>query len=406
VPKRPEVWIVLGTTAVLAGAAMLGTASAPRGLSSDPRLSTRLASPSGARAFRTLLERFGVNVGERLRPFFDLDKTRADPRVLLMVAHPWGALTLPEVRAARSWVARGGRLLLAGRTGIERCFGYVTRTIEFAPLPPWQSGVVFRSGDVLPDPKPRAVLEHEERADDEALVVDTRDRCERLKPTERSALWVRNADTIAMRLRFASGGEAIVVADGSVFSNRSLRTTDAGVMVVGWVLSEAPRTVLVDEYHQGFGRSSSLSGAVISWAADAPAGWMAFQLIAAGLLALGLAAVRFGPAVPAIERRRRSPLEHLDALAAGLERSGAGVTASRLIAGGLRRRLGGSARGGDTAAWLESLESGAQTPAARAVAHRLRSNVRQGASSADVKAAANAEEDLWQILKAPAHKPS
>src|SRR2546426_3232421 len=51
-----------------------------------------------------------------------------------------------------------------------------------------------------------------------------------------------------------------------------------------------------------------------------------------------VAAVRFGPARPVLERRRRSPLEHLEALAAGLEGAVGVDTSIGLTVAGLRRR--------------------------------------------------------------------
>ncbi|MFI5207124.1 MAG: DUF4350 domain-containing protein [Gemmatimonadales bacterium] len=403
--RRSEIWLVVAVTAVLAVAAAIGTATAPRGMSSDPRLSTRLTSPNGAAAFRTLLTRFGVDVGERLKPFFDLDRTRADPGLLLFIPAPAAPLTDPEVREVRHWVERGGRLLLAGRSGMERCFGYVIRTIEFAPPAPWQPGEGLFGGRA---PKARAVLRRPDADAKDAPPLAAPAGCPALKPVTTEDLWTAaKGETAAVRLRFAAGGTVVLVADGSVFSNRAMRATEAGPLVLGWVLEDRPRLVLVDEYHQGFGRAGSLMGATFAWSLSEPAGWMALQLIFAALLGLGVAAVRFGPAIPAVERRRRSPLEHLDALAAGLERSGAGLTATRLIAAGLRRRLGGGPlKAADTLAWLDALEAGAQRPPAREAVKRLKSRVHQGARGADVQGAANAVEDLWQMLKVPTRTPS
>lgn len=402
--KRSEVWLIVGAAAVLAVAAAIGTASAPRGMSFDPRLSTRLTTPAGAAAFRTLLTKFGVDVGERLRPFFDLDRMRADPGLLLFIPDPAGALTEPEVRAVRHWVERGGRLLLAGRSGVERCFGYVIRTLDFAPPAPWQPGEDLVVRRTL---RARAALRRPD-ADEQDSALARPTACPLLKPATTEDLWTTaKDDTVAVRLRFAGGGSAMLVADGSVFSNRSLRATEAGPLVLGWIFGDRPRLVLVDEYHQGFGRAGSLMGATFEWALSEPAGWMVLQLMFAGLALLSVLAVRFGPAIPAVERRRRSPLEHLDALAAGLERSGAGLTAIRLIAAGLRRRLGGGPlKAADTLAWLDALEAGAQRPRAREAVQRLKSRVRQGASGADVQGAANAVEDLWQMLKVPTRTPS
>src|SRR2546425_6840593 len=95
--------------------------------------------------------------------------------------------------------------------------------------------------------------------------------------------------------------------------------------------------------HQRFGRGGSLTAATLAWLAGAPAGWAMLQLAAVLLVALAVAAVRFGPARRVIDVRRRSPLEHLEALAAGLE-GAAGRGTPRGPAGFRARRRPGPPR--------------------------------------------------------------
>src|SRR5258706_502741 len=104
---------------------------------------------------------------------------------------------------------------------------------------------------------------------------------------------------------------------------------------------ERPGRVVWDEYHQGFGAENQVSsaGRTWSWLRSSPAGWAILQLMAVALAWLAMTAVRFGPALSVIERRRRSPLEHVEALGAGLESAAAADTAVQRLALGLRRRL-------------------------------------------------------------------
>src|SRR3989449_9954164 len=96
-------------------------------------------------------------------------------------------------------------------------------------------------------------------------------------------------------------------------------------------------SVVWDEYHRGFGRGRSMVGVVMGWLVGTPGGWVILQLVGVLVVGLAVAAVRFGPARRGVTTRRRSPLEHLEALAAGLE-SAAGVHAPpALIGPGLRR---------------------------------------------------------------------
>ena len=159
-----------------------------------------------------------------------------------------------------------------------------------------------------------------------------------------------------------------------------------------------------DEYHQGFGRAApSLAAHTWEWMVHSPAGWAILQLVAVGLIWLAVTAVRFGPAREGVERRRRSPLEHLEALAAGLESAADSDTAVRRIVAGLRRRLSraGHVGSGDLETWLETLELATTSTRGRGAVRRLRHLITQrgGASPERVLDAAQAVEDVWEELR-------
>ena len=134
-----------------------------------------------------------------------------------------------------------------------------------------------------------------------------------------------------------------------------------------------------------------------------PAGWAILQLIAVGLAWLAMTAVRFGPALSVIDRRRRSPLEHLEALGAGLESATDADTAVQRLALGLRRRLsrtGGATRDGDLLPWLESLELAMRRPQGRREVRRLQHLITaRDRDEQRVLAAAQAVEDVWEELR-------
>ena len=113
-----------------------------------------------------------------------------------------------------------------------------------------------------------------------------------------------------------------------------------------------------------------------------------------------MAAVRFGIPSSAIERRRRSPLEHVNALAAGLAGAGGAETGVRLIVAGLRRRLsrGGHVPAGDAGPWLAQLELALPTERGRRAVRRLRDILNRPGGDERVLAAAQAVEDVWQDL--------
>src|SRR3989449_8216577 len=96
----------------------------------DRRLSTYLAGPSGAKGLAQALRRLGVTVEQRRRPYFDIatDSSRGRRERLyafLDIDRP----TTQELVAIRDYVTGGGRILTAGVTGIEVCFGYRSRRL-------------------------------------------------------------------------------------------------------------------------------------------------------------------------------------------------------------------------------------------------------------------------------------
>ena len=167
--------------------------------------------------------------------------------------------------------------------------------------------------------------------------------------------------------------------------------------------AERPGRVVWDEYHQGFGSAEgSFSSRAWSWLISNPAGSAILQLIAVGLAWLAMTAVRFGPALSVIDRRRRSPLEHLEALGAGLENASDVDTAVQRLALGLRRRLSrtGHAGNGNLLPWLESLELAVRGPRGRVAVRRLQHLLTaRDRDEQRVLAAAQAVEDVWEELR-------
>jgi hypothetical protein len=205
---------------------------------------------------------------------------------------------------------------------------------------------------------------------------------------------------IALALRYRSGRSVTLVSDASLFSNRSLRETAAGPFTLGLVVPRY-RRALIDELHHGYEISGSLAGATLQWSLRSPWGWAAWQLAVVGVLALLAAGIRFGPVRAAIVRRRRSPLEHVRALATALAAARGHDTAARLLVQGLRRRLSRSGRPvrGDVDAWLDGLGPSVRTARGRAALAELTTLTRRRAGPEGVLRAANAVETLWEELK-------
>ncbi len=406
---RPQIELAAGFTVLTLlalGAAALG-ARGHVDTDLDQRRSTFLTGPDGAQGYAEALERLGVRVDQfRRRPAqLRAVDTRGDPTVFAIL----GPADRPDLLDAMAFVAIAGRndLLLAGpRTNaVMRCYGYAARSRPGSTL-------AVRPGHPLEksDLRVGAVLTRSARgtlSDSTAWSEDGRiASCDVPEPLAVDTLLLTTGGRLAAIRLWLSGGRAVtLVADDRVFSNRAVRETDAGPFALRLVAGRY-RRILVDEYHQGFGPSGSLLRAVTGWSLRSPWGWAGWQLAAAGLAALAAAAVRFGPVRPSPGRKRRSPLEHVRALATVLAAARGHDLAVRLMAQGLRRRLSrgphatrGAGLRADPGPWLAALAPRLRSGRGREAAATL-VVLTDGPQKAEaVLRAANAVEDVWEDLK-------
>lgn len=403
--RRVEWWLAGAATLLIGVAVYEAQRHAPDPSQHDPRASTYLAGPHGARGLAETLRRLGVPVRRRERALFDLPRPRtgrpADLYVFLDISIP----TAAELDAVREHVAGGGRVFVAGETWIERCFGYRSLTPSERDKTTAVDSFAVRAMPARDLPAARRLLQR--------MPIDSFDvsgralSCAPLFATAVDTLLTGvDGQAVALRLSFRGGGRATLLADVRFVTNRTLKNSDAGVVVLPWLLADAPARIVVDEYHHGFGETTSvwgMLGITLRWLAGRPLGWAVLHLCAVTVLALALAAARFGPVRAAIERRRRSPLEHVEALAVGLEGAGGGETAVQLIVSGLRRRLGRGGRPltGDARAWVAALELAVRDERGRHAARRLKWIVTQRGGNETATAAAHAVEDVWESLQLP-----
>ncbi len=412
---RPRTEVLVAVTALAAVgivAAALGQRQ-NRAPGRDPRHSIFLAGPAGTRGLADALRRLGTRVipwRQRLERLAG-DTSVAGRKLVFAELDPYHPLDLVEAESLVEFAAGSGDLLLAGRgsAAAMACYGY---------------GIERRSGDTIPlfrpGGSPDAPATHAtdvvlaSRTD--TVVVDSSDthagvtsRCEVLPPEAVDTLLLAPGGRVAaLRLAYDSGATHItLVAPGDLFSNARLRAGSDGVAPLR-LLADDYDVVWVDEYNQGFAAGGNLLGAVVAWSRHAPAGWVLWQLILVGLVALAVAAVRFGPVQARIEPGRRAASEHVHALAAALAAARGGDVAVALMVRGLRRRLaaGGSAPASPPREWLGRVREHARTPRARAAVDRLLTLTRGRPDGSDVLAAANAVEDVWEDLTPSRPNPS
>jgi hypothetical protein len=169
-------------------------------------------------------------------------------------------------------------------------------------------------------------------------------------------------------------GRVVAVADASLLTNGALRTCwaaagPAALRALEWVAPAQPagargRGALV--FLQGRRAAGAEPGGAsplrATWRAltEVPAGRAVAQALGAALVLLAALGARPVPPLPAGRAERRSPREHVGALARAYHEARATRLVARRLARGLRRRYGGAGRAAagpaaDEAAFLATL---------------------------------------------------
>ncbi|HEX4632758.1 MAG TPA: DUF4350 domain-containing protein [Gemmatimonadales bacterium] len=405
----------VGLAVLLAGA--VGIAVAAGSVAKTPaseleNASTFLAGPGGAKGVYDVMARMGRPVARRRVNLFDLVTDSAVRPAILIEADPAVGLESGEMTQVAEFLRRGGTVVAAGYAGgIVRCAGWSAigtfslglhrDTMPIAPVPGFALPGV-RS--YLRQRPPRNAVEDSTTGANPIAELNGV-RCPLISATSIDTL-VRtySGHPVLVSERIAGGGHLLLLADDGWLRNRAWRTTGVPDYVLPLLTPEgASGQVQWDEFHQGHAQGGSLLGATWHWLVGTPAGWVIDQLALVLLVWLAVTAVRFGPARSVIDRRRRSPLEHLEALAAGFEGAGGNRTVLNLIVGGLQRRLSrtghgpGSARPGEE--WIAALALAMPTAQGRGAVRRLREAFTKPGGDERVLAAANSVEDVWEELR-------
>lgn len=335
-PRKADAWLPLAVLATLA-AGLLGIALL-QGRSGaqeryDPRVSTMRTGISGAQAYFRLLEELGWHAD---RHFQDAAALPADAPITLVLLSPFVALRAAEIDTLLKRIETGDGLLIAsgvrvtsrsigglaggpGAMPLLVRLGFETRVhVDSVPVRP---AGIFEARGVVALSAARATLDPTEDAPAfEALIV---------------------SDSGPVALTFEHGaGRVVAFADPRYFTNRDLRSGDNALVAANAVAAFWSRGVLFDEYHQGFQAEGRLERSVVAFLVQHPLGWASLQLALAGLALLWLRGTRLGAPRPPRPPRRRSEMEHVEALATAYEKARAHRLAADRIRHGLVRRLG------------------------------------------------------------------
>lgn len=402
---RVDPRVLLGGLLLLGvGVGLLGKSRAPKE-SSDSRLSTFIYGRDGGSGLAAAVSGMGLVV-ERLR---SRSATRrlsgSTERTVLVILDPSIPLSPIEIRelidfSKESSVPVDLVIVGTGTRKLMRCFGYQPVGLEAAIPLERPLGAV---GDTVPwsemtlEPVPPGGVFDSSRVLDLGVM-------ECLPPVIGAVdTLVRNAngDALVLELRLSGSAMSVVLAaEESLFRNYWVRNSWSGEWAVKILATEHER-VIFDEYHHGFSQGGSLGSYLLTWSRETPLGWLVWQMVIIGMMALGFASPRFGPLWQESSRKRRSVLEHVEALATALRAAGGHEAATRLLIRGLHRRLAlsGAFAKGEEYAWLRSyFRSRTLGPRAMAALKTIEA-AGLNPQQKGVLEVAVATEDLWEELR-------
>jgi hypothetical protein len=315
--------------------------------SESAALSSYSASSVGARGLYDVLDRLGFPVERRLAPMRD----SLPVETLYAVLAPPQSLTLTEVNRLLAAVRSGAGLLFVTPEPSRLADSLGVRSALEIPVATQgrESAASLDSAMRLGPGWARSVLRS---PDGDSLY--------RLPPGSQVFLSIptkRGREPVIVGLRLGQG-RVVIVADPDLLRNSVLRRGDAGVRAVRlieWIQNGASRPIVFDEYHQGFGTHADPLRVARRALTETGPGRAILVLGVAGLVLLVAVGVRPIRPSPLERIERRSPLEHVDALARAYAATRGTSRAARLLVRGLRRRHGGIRSGLDDAQFLRSI---------------------------------------------------
>ena len=376
---------IIALAVVLFALAAVALAVRPAGEGGDdPRVSTFLTGPNGAAALYMLLEELDIPARRLLRTW-STDSTN-DVIVVLAPSQP---ATPHEVESLRAWIESGGTLVYGagGSGGVAAMLGLQLQrtmpdTLGALASVRWTGVTAFPAGHAWTDGIDSIA----------GFAYAFSDVNGGLQGGAATVL-MRTAEGHPTVVTFSLGaGRVIAWSDASVLGNRSLRAAGGELLFVRIAQAVTDGGVLrFDEYHHGFREAKPLR-ALLAVLTGTGGGRALLQGLVACLALLLLAGARFGAPVEEQTERRRSPIEHMQALAGAYERAGARSTARRLLLAGMERQLGRRVLG-DSAALPPAALSGT------AAGRRLKVEWERGAAGDLAELAGAVDEFVMEVRR-------
>lgn len=377
--RRFKQRVALAVVLTLIVMAALFTPEIIAGRSGDARLSTYFTGPQGARLLFELTQRLGW----RSERWTEAATPPMDPSTVIAVLDPAQPLGAIESHELLDRVRKGSAMLyvLSGDSPLNDSL-HLRREINGGFYEPTRAGTADAPAATIPADTLRArrfsasasdTVSDDDDADSSRecagagsngalpMWVDEKVQLWNLRfvrpaPND-TVIFARTLPSRGRRDRSAGGhvaaagfplgrGRVVVFSDPDFLRNDVLRVCKWGLDVVAvraldyLAVGPAPRNHLVyDEYHQGFGTHPGTLRAICAYLFRSSSGHVLLQGMLAGLVLLLASGPRLLPAHDPLRVERRSPLEHVGALAQAYEGVGGTRTATARLLRGVRRRV-------------------------------------------------------------------
>lgn len=301
----------------------------------------------GTRALYDVLKRVGFTLGRNEKPL----STEPDSNSTYVIFNPAQPLTATEETRLLTAVRRGAVLVFTvDDDALADSLGFETTT---------PAGGFFTLGrTVVAGGNPPAPAGQDPRAVFQAAFPISVTVASTVKGGNQTFLWLEppkgsrmaqldSAQQFALVLGHRVGrGYAIAVAPAQIVINQVIREPRPAIAIVRAIqfatafagMPPHSNRIIFDEYHHGFGSHADMVAAIERALIETPPGRMTIELVAAALVLLLAFAVRPLAPVPATPVSRRSPLEHVGALAYAYSQVDAKALGTNRLVRGLRRR--------------------------------------------------------------------
>jgi hypothetical protein len=253
------------------------------------------STPFGTLAFYALLEESRFNVTRFEKPFTELKEH--EPGTLIVIAPPeTHQPNDAEFAALNKWVEAGGLLIIIDRQ--------IDVEIGDARAHTHNADAKSSVRPLQPTPFTRSVQR-----------VRLSEHATRVEVDSRSATYHIGDEQAAVLADAQVGkGRVVLLTDQYVVANNGISEADNVILALNLLEGRPQGKVAFDEYHHGYGASST-GGGLLSYFRGTPVPWMMAQAALIAALVVYSYGRRFGRPIPLRQERRTTNLEFVSSMA-------------------------------------------------------------------------------------------